>query len=76
MKYAVVEAQEFQFIINPYPAKLIYLHFQLLEVASRYRDPQLQVGENYWYLFNLRPSICKSWCLNSHFISNNCDLID
>ena len=53
---------------------------------SRYRDPQLprlclatathnfQVGENYSYLFNLRPNICKSWCLNAHFILNNCDL--
>ena len=29
--------------VNPYPAKLIYLKFQLLEVVSRYRDPQPQV---------------------------------
>ena len=28
-----------------YPAKLIYLNFQPLEVVSRYRDPQLQKGE-------------------------------
>ena len=42
---------------------------------SRYRDPQLQVGENYWYLFNLRQNMCKSWCTNKHFISNNSDLI-
>ena len=27
--------------------KLIHLNFNLLEVVSRYRDPQLQVGENY-----------------------------
>ena len=47
-------------IIKPYPAKLIYLNFHPLEVASRYRDPQLQVGENYSYLFNLRTIICKS----------------
>ena len=26
--------------------KLSYLNFQPLEVVSRYRDPQLQVGEN------------------------------
>ena len=26
-------------------------------------DPQLQVGENYSYLFNSRSNICKSWCL-------------
>ena len=31
-------------------------------VTLVYRDPQLQVGENYSYLFNLRPKICKSWC--------------
>ena len=31
---------------NPFPAKLIYLYFPPLEVVSRYRDPQLQVGEN------------------------------
>ena len=45
--------------LNPYPAKLIYLNFQLLEVMSRYRDPQLEVAENYSYLFNLSTNICK-----------------
>ena len=30
------------------------LNFHPLEVVSRYRDPQLQVAENYSYLFNLR----------------------
>ena len=29
-----------------------------LEVASRYRDPQLQVAENYSYFFNLSTNIC------------------
>ena len=33
--------------VNPYPATFIYLHFQPLEVVSRYRDPQPQVIENY-----------------------------
>ena len=33
------------FIVT-YPAKLIYLNFQPLEVVSRYRDSQVQVGEN------------------------------
>ena len=32
---------------NPLPAKLFYLNFHPLEVVSRYRDPQLQVDENY-----------------------------
>ena len=30
--------------INPYPAKVICLNFHPLEVVSRHRDPQLQVG--------------------------------
>ena len=37
--------------INLCPAKLIYLNFHPLEVVSRYRDPQLQVDENYSDLF-------------------------
>ena len=64
------------FIINPYPAKLIYFNFHPLEVVSRYRDPQLKVGENYWYLNNLGINVCKSWCLYAHLIPNNRDLID
>ena len=36
-------------VIDPYPAKLIYLNFQPLEVVSRYRDPQPQAVENYSY---------------------------
>ena len=34
--------------------KAIYVNncnIHLLEVASRYRDPQLQVDKKYWYLF-------------------------
>ena len=43
-------------IINT--AKLNNLNFHLLEVVSRFnRDPQLQVGENYSYLFYLKPHI-------------------
>ena len=43
--------------INPYPAGLIYLNFQPLEVVSHHRDPQPQVAENYSHLFNLKPKI-------------------
>ena len=46
--------------VNPYPAKVIYLHFHPPYVASCYRDPQLQVDENYSHVFVLRPSSCKS----------------
>ena len=52
--------------VNPSSAKLSYLrsyfilpHLNVhqLEVVSRYRDPQLQVGEKYSYLSNLRLNI-------------------
>ena len=36
------------------------LNFHPLEDVCRYRDPHLQVGKNYSYLFNLEPNICKS----------------
>ena len=61
--------------INPKSDKSNNLNFQPLEVVSRYRDPQLQVAENYADLLNLRPNICEYWCLNPHFIPNNYDLI-
>ena len=61
--------------INSYHIKLIYLNFHPLEVVFRYRDPQPQVAENYSYLFNLDTHICKSGCLDTHFIPNNSDLI-
>ena len=42
---------------NPYPTKLFYLNFHPLEVVPRYRDRQLQGGENYLYLFNLKQTM-------------------
>ena len=48
-----------------------YFHFHPLVVVSRYRDPQQQVGENYSYLFILRPNICESLCLSTHFFLND-----
>ena len=45
-------------VIDPYPDQLIYLNFHTLEVVSRYRDTQLQVGENYSYFFYLRFILC------------------
>ena len=41
--------------------RIVFLNFQPLEVVSRYRDTQLQVVENYLYLFDLRQNIYKSW---------------
>ena len=59
---------------HPFHTKLAYFNFYPPEVVSRYRDPQLQVGENYTYLFNLGPNICKYWCLGTYFIPNNSGL--
>ena len=55
---------------NPYRANLIS---QPLEVVSRYREPQLQVAENYSYLFSLAQTIYKHWSLNTHFVPNDND---
>ena len=44
-------------IINPFPAKLSYLIFQPIKVVSRYRDPKLQVCDNYSHLFNFKPNV-------------------
>ena len=55
--------------INSYPAKVIYLNFQPLEVVGRCSETQLQVAENYSYSFNLSKTICT-------FHSNNSDFVD
>ena len=36
-------------LLTLYNAKLSYFNFHPLETVSRYRDPQLQAGENYTY---------------------------
>ena len=57
-------------IINPLTAKLFNLDFHPLEVVSRWRDPQLQVSENYSDLTKWGPTVFKSCWLMSHFILN------
>ena len=37
--------------------KLFNLNFHLLQVVSRYRDTQLQLGEKDSYLCDLRPNV-------------------
>ena len=44
-------------VINPLTAKLFNWNFHPLEVVSRWRDPQLQVGEIYSYLAKSRSMI-------------------
>ena len=53
----------------------MYLIIHPLEVVSRYRDPQLQVAENYSYLFSVSTNISKFRCFYTHFIPNTSDLI-
>ena len=56
--------------VNPLTAKLFNLNFHSLEVVSRWRDPQLQVSENYSDLTKWRSILFKSCWLMSHFIFN------
>ena len=56
--------------INPLTAKLFILNFHPLEVVSRWRDPQLQVSENYSDLTKRRSTLFKSCWLMSRFIFN------
>ena len=55
---------------NPLTAKLFDFNFQPLEVVLRWRDPQLQVSENYSDLTKWRSTLFKSCWLMSHFIFN------
>ena len=54
--------------VNPLTAKFNNLNCHPLEAISRYRDPQLLVGDNFSYLINLGPNICNSRCLSTHFV--------
>ena len=54
----------------PITTKLFYLNFHPLEVVSRWRDPQLQVSENYSDLTKWRSTNFKSCWLMSLFIFN------
>ena len=55
---------------NPFTAKLFNLNFLPLEVVSRWRDPQLQVSENYSDLTKWRSTVFKYCGFMSHFIFN------
>ena len=53
--------------INPQSTQLRNLNFQSLEVVSRYRDPQLQVTENLFYLRKLSPDTYQCFKIESIF---------
>ena len=55
---------------NPLTAKLFNLIFHPLEVVSRWRDPQLQVSENYSDLTKWKSTVFKYCWLTSYFIFN------
>ena len=57
--------------INPLAAKLFNLNFHPLEDVSRWRDPQLQVSENYLNLTKWMSKLSNSadYC---HFLSLTC----
>ena len=58
-------------LFNPLTAKLFNMNFHPLEIVSRWRDPQLQVGENYSDLTKWRSTVFKiaDWC---HILSLTC----
>ena len=51
----------FEASLNPLTAKLFTLNFHPHKVVSRWRDPQLQVNENYSDLTKWRSIILKSY---------------
>ena len=53
--------------LNPFTAKLFNVNVYPLEIVSRWRDPQLQVSENYSDLTKWRSTIFKYCWLMSHF---------
>ena len=56
--------------VNPLTAKLFNFNFHPLEVVSRWRDPQLQVDENYSDLTRWNSTLFKSRWLMSNFVFN------
>ena len=53
---------------NPLTAKLFNQNFYPSEIVSRWRDPQLQVSENYLDLTKWRSTLFKYCWLVAHFI--------
>ena len=56
--------------------KLPKRHIPLSISTSEENDPHRQVSKPYSYLFNLSTSICKSWCLDTHFFPNESCFVD
>ena len=69
-QYCSAKAKGSICLLNPLTAKLFNLNFHPPEVVSRWRDPKLQVSENYSDLTKWRSTLFKSRWLMSHFIFN------
>ena len=65
-----IEHLDIVWTVNPLTAKLFNLNFHPPEVVSRWRDPQLQVSENYSDLTKWRLTVFEYCWLMSHFIFN------
>ena len=61
---------------NPLPAILSNLIFHPLEVVSATTTHNFKWVGVTQIFFNLRPNICKSCCLGTHFIPNHHDNSD
>ena len=51
---------------------IIIIYFYIYLATASHNFELLKIT----HLFNLRTNICKSWCLDTHFIPNNSDLVD
>ena len=58
-----------------FPPSYVILHFQPVEVVSRCRESQLQLGETYSRFVLFKTKHLQSEMCNIHFIRNYCDLI-
>ena len=50
LKVGAIYTKQHKEVFNPLTTKVFNWNLHSLEVVSRWRDPQLQVGENYSYL--------------------------
>ena len=58
-----------------FPTNVSYFIFNHLRLCLATVTRNLTLSGHYSHLINLKPNISKTWCLNTHFIPNNSDLI-
>ena len=57
--------------INALKLNTIFTHLKLCVATATHNFKSVKM----LYLFTLGPNFCKSFCLNSHFVPDNSDLI-